>query len=1138
MAKRIKLLLFFFICCFQFLFAENNDLIQNQIPKSPEAKSFLNYNKMQVSEYSGRPNISIPIYNLEYRGVSIPLEISYQGDAIKVSQEASWVGLGWNLMAGGCINFIPAVGRRNNCRENMSNGDLELLQNLMEDVKASGKDWGEKKSNEIFKYKDDFYSKIKNLLDQGFGEQDFYKVNVLGLSLMFYIDPFTQKTEIIGPLKNKCLIEKYGQDGWCVVGPDKTKYIFSSMETSILDYEFTSAWFLSEIITPDGYGIHFSYEYRFVQQIQQIMESFYIPKSVTNEKFPYNGYSRNVVSPAKYQTNTPYLKQISCPLWEANFSLSNREDLNGALKLDSITIRSKVSNRNVCKYSLQYRYLESTNIGGDMLASYYGTESSPFVSKRLQLLSFSDCIDKDNVYSFKYKEQLLPKKTSSAQDFWGYYNGNENKFHGSFSLIPSPADLFIGKEEELGRMNFCYSGKNAVEIKGANRLCSEKNITACMLEQIIYPTGGYSVFTFEPHEFHSDIEYYCSAEHRFNSSQNFIVSDVNHKGNYGPDSIKHVSFPVSYKGKIEVLFIATGKYNLFDLYQNDACAYLSLKDDPRKGKSYKVSLKDIYGSNDYNEMVNKKEASVTLDVDVIASNYVITAKLPNNLSGSVSAKLKLNAVEDFRNNNSVGGGVRVRSIANYDVNNSLVSKFVYDYSSGSQMCPVKPYEVDYDRHFTDPKITGYDKFGIPIYSFYKISYDLLNIMPNLGNSISFFDLLSNSTIGYSSVSKYELSSCGDTIKTIKTNFVNRPMQLRFSNGKYMYLADNDKCINPSNGNLLTELTLDQNNDTLKLVQNSYRDIIYRIKCGNVFYKSKTSANIYYGNRNYGYAFMHDDFDKSRYSFYVYPLLNQWTVLDCSKITTFVNGVRTKTNRVKYFYNENVYRTDSIVYSIDNQNEMRSIKFKYPNSLSSNQVEREMYAANCVDPLIEEASYVIIDGSSILQNRTRFHYRNYSNVFKPYEKVVWNNGDSSNGNIVEYQYDGAGNLVCQILNKTEIISYIWGYDSQYPIAEIKGLDYSNLWNNNRNTLNLLHNDSSQISIENRLLQLKSYVHGKGGLMTYFLYAPMVGLTKKVNPNGTEFIYEYDKSGRLIQMFDKYGNTIGGYNYNYGLNSNNR
>ena len=277
---------------------------------------------------------------------------------------------------------------------------------------------------------------------------------------------------------------------------------------------------------------------------------------------------------------------------------------------------------------------------------------------------------------------------------------------------------------------------------------------------------------------------------------------------------------------------------MFDLYQNDACAYLSLKDDPRKGKSYKVSLKDIYGSNDYNEMVNKKEASVTLDVDVIASNYVITAKLPNNLSGSVSAKLKLNAVEDFRNNNSVGGGVRVRSIANYDVNNSLVSKFVYDYSSGSQMCPVKPYEVDYDRHFIDRELIGYDDLGgetrIPKYSFYNISYDLLNIMPNLGNSISFFDLLSNSTIGYSSVSKYELSSCGDTIKTIKTNFVNRPMQLRFSNGKYMYLADNDKCINPSNGNLLTELTLDQNNDTLKLVQNSYRDMIYRVKCGNVF----------------------------------------------------------------------------------------------------------------------------------------------------------------------------------------------------------------------------------------------------------------------------------------------------------------
>ena len=70
---------------------------------SPNAASLGIYGKIPVGLYTGTPNISIPLYEINLDGKSIPITLSYRASGIKVMQEASWVGLGWNLQAGGCI---------------------------------------------------------------------------------------------------------------------------------------------------------------------------------------------------------------------------------------------------------------------------------------------------------------------------------------------------------------------------------------------------------------------------------------------------------------------------------------------------------------------------------------------------------------------------------------------------------------------------------------------------------------------------------------------------------------------------------------------------------------------------------------------------------------------------------------------------------------------------------------------------------------------------------------------------------------------------------------------------------------------------------------------------------------------------
>jgi hypothetical protein len=57
----------------------------------------------QVDLVTGTPIINIPLWDLHDGDISIPINVCYSATGIKAIQPASWVGLGWNLNAGGMI---------------------------------------------------------------------------------------------------------------------------------------------------------------------------------------------------------------------------------------------------------------------------------------------------------------------------------------------------------------------------------------------------------------------------------------------------------------------------------------------------------------------------------------------------------------------------------------------------------------------------------------------------------------------------------------------------------------------------------------------------------------------------------------------------------------------------------------------------------------------------------------------------------------------------------------------------------------------------------------------------------------------------------------------------------------------------
>jgi hypothetical protein len=63
--------------------AQTNPSVQILQPSS-EAQSLGKFAEIPVDLYTGRTNINIPLFNISYNEIEIPISISYQGGGVKV----------------------------------------------------------------------------------------------------------------------------------------------------------------------------------------------------------------------------------------------------------------------------------------------------------------------------------------------------------------------------------------------------------------------------------------------------------------------------------------------------------------------------------------------------------------------------------------------------------------------------------------------------------------------------------------------------------------------------------------------------------------------------------------------------------------------------------------------------------------------------------------------------------------------------------------------------------------------------------------------------------------------------------------------------------------------------------------------
>ena len=80
-----------------------NTGMQNMDVPTPTVASLGKYGETPVSYYTGEPKISVPLYDLKTRDVSMPITLDYDAKGVMVNNLPGWAGQNWTLNIGGVI---------------------------------------------------------------------------------------------------------------------------------------------------------------------------------------------------------------------------------------------------------------------------------------------------------------------------------------------------------------------------------------------------------------------------------------------------------------------------------------------------------------------------------------------------------------------------------------------------------------------------------------------------------------------------------------------------------------------------------------------------------------------------------------------------------------------------------------------------------------------------------------------------------------------------------------------------------------------------------------------------------------------------------------------------------------------------
>lgn len=160
----------------------------------------------------------------------------------------------------------------------------------------------------------------------------------------------------------------------------------------------------------------------------------------------------------------------------------------------------------------------------------------------------------------------------------------------------------------------------------------------------------------------------------------------------------------------------------------------------------------------------------------------------------------------------------------------------------------------------------------------------------------------------------------------------------------------------------------------------------------------------------------------------------------------------------------------------------------------------------------------------------------SNLLMP-KYLYGKKGADFSGNVLEKKmtynsYDSKGNITESIQENGIPVSYIWGYNKTKLVAKLENIAYvnipSNLISDIQNASNIYNNENN---ILNALNSLRTNSALSAARITTFTYKPFIGLSTVTDFKGDRTTYTYDTLNRLQFIKDNSGNIVTEKQYNY-------
>jgi hypothetical protein len=446
---------------------------QSSVPPSPDGQAWASYGNAPVNLATGTTAISIPVYTLKCGSLSVPITLSYNYNGLFPLQDAGWVGLGWNLNAGGAITRQVEDNVDNSENTGYNYGQYNLLDSI------GGPDV------------DNFLTgAYDNLLGNG-GKVYDLAPDIYDAEFNGYSDKFVW-------VNGKAYMMTWDKDfgvTWpsgvfTITTADGTVYSFGNTEATA-DYVYggadstlqvyTSTWNLTQIVSADHKDtIQFNYSSYTWQQQPISYQTSYV-KSITLGE-PDLG-----PSPIAFQS-TPsvtgsILKSIVCRNNRINFVLdaAARTDVTGTYpRLREIDVIDSLTGVTVKKNRVSYEYFGQTS-------------TSPALYERLALKTYTSVNSLNSTdsltYTFKYVNEYgaFPAKSTNSIDWWGYCNGDSLgtsilPTNSSLYYYPVPTGTNMGADVRTPNFTYCSYGA---------------------LDTIVYPTGGYTAFQYGQNNYYS-----------------------------------------------------------------------------------------------------------------------------------------------------------------------------------------------------------------------------------------------------------------------------------------------------------------------------------------------------------------------------------------------------------------------------------------------------------------------------------------------------------------------------------------------------------------------------------------------------------------------------------------------------------